>query len=202
MQRCQAPLHIGHVSRRGLRRTPQGRCDYLRGVTDFVNDPVDVAGMPVLDDDAFEPIDPNYLRIAMIGNATAAVIVAVLGIVVTVLVTSNAWIPVAVALAILALIAVDALGTVIEVRHIAYQVREHDISYRNGVFVRTTATVPFARVQHARIRQGPIQRHFGLATVEINSAGPDLRIKGLGADRAERVKALVVERAGELIDES
>jgi len=64
------------------------------------------------------------------------------------------------------------------------------------------STVPFVRVQHARIRQGPVQRRFGLATLEINSAGPDLRIQGLAGDTADRLKALVVERAGDLAEDS
>ena len=90
----------------------------------------------------------------------------------------------------------------IEVRHLAYQVREQDVSYRSGVLVKKVATVPFVRVQHARIRQGPLQRRFGLASVEVNSAGPDLMIKGLAADQAEQLKQLVVERAGDLEEET
>jgi membrane protein YdbS with pleckstrin-like domain len=62
-------------------------------------------------------------------------------------------------------------------------------------------TVPFVRVQHARISQGPIERSFGLATLEVNSAGPDLHIHGLPADDAERLKIVVVERAGDLAEE-
>ena len=51
------------------------------------------------------------------------------------------------------------------------------------------------------MRQGPIERLFGLATLGINSAGPDLAIAGLGIDDATRLRALVVERAGDLIEE-
>ena len=43
---------------------------------------------------------------------------------------------------------------------------------------------------------------FGIATLEVNSAGPDLQIEGLATDTAERLKALVVERAGDLVEDT
>ena len=81
-----------------------------------------------------------------------------------------------------------------------WQVREHDISYRRGVLVRSVQTLPFVRVQHTRITRSLVQRRFGLSTLHVNTAGPDIAIEGLAADDAERLKALVVERAGDLDD--
>ena len=111
------------------------------------------------------------------------------------------WIPLVVMAAILLLVGLSAVHSVVNVRHIAWQVREHDLSYRSGVIVRTVETLPFVRIQHARISRGPIERRFGLAKLHINSAGPDLSIAGLSPDDADRLKRLVVERAGELTEE-
>ncbi len=147
------------------------------------------------------PMHPNFLRVALIGRALFAAIVIVVGVVVAIGVPSQSWIPLAVAGGLLVLTALGAALKVLEVNNIAYQVREHDLSYRSGVLVKTVETVPFVRVQHARIRQGPIQRAFDLATLEVNSAGPDLHIHGLGSDDSEKLKLLVVERAGELSEE-
>lgn len=168
----------------------------------FTNEPVDVSGLPQLADEHFVPVHPNFLRVSLIGSVVFAGIVLVVGIVTSVLLPSNNWIPLAVMAVLLVLTAVGAALTVLEVKNIAYQVRQHDLSYRTGVLTRTVETVPFVRVQHARVTQGPIQRAFGLATLAVNSAGPDLDIAGLGADDAERLRALVVERAGELVEES
>lgn len=87
-------------------------------------------------------------------------------------------------------------------KNLGYQVREHDLSYRHGILVKTVETVPFVRVQHARVTQGPIQRAFGIANLAVSSAGPDLNIAGLGFEEAERLRAVVVERAGALTEES
>jgi uncharacterized protein len=170
--------------------------------TAFTNEPVDVSGLPQLAAENFVAVHPNFLRVSLIGRAVFAVIVIVGGVVTTTLVPSNQWIPLLVMAVLLVLAALSAGLAVLEVRNTAYQVRQHDLSYRTGVVTRTVKTVPFVRVQHARVTQGPVQRAFGLATLAVNSAGPDLDIAGLGADDAERLRALVVERAGELVEES
>lgn len=167
----------------------------------FTNEPIDVSGIPLLDEDSFVGMHPNFVRVALIGRGIFAALVVVAGVVASIVVPSNPSIPLVVMGVLVALTAVGAAFKVLEVNNIAYQVREHDLSYRSGVLVRTVETVPFVRVQHARIRQGPIQRAFDLATLEVNSAGPDLHIHGLGSHDAERLKILVVERAGDLDEE-
>ena len=163
---------------------------------EFSNPPLDLAGVPQLDDEHFVPLDPAYLRVAMIGHAIFAAIVVAIGAVVTVLV--GHWVPALVTAGVLALTALSAGHSILDVRHIAWQVRKHDVSYRSGVLVRTVETLPFIRIHHARISHGPVERRFGLAKVHINSAGPDLSIAGLSADDAERLRNVVIERAGEL----
>ena len=108
------------------------------------------------------------------------------------------WGPAVVTGLALLLVVASAVRARLEIRHLGWQVRDHDLSVRRGVFVRTVDTLPFARVQHARIERGPLQRAFGLATVHVNSAGPDLRIPGLAVADADALKALVIARAGAL----
>lgn len=167
----------------------------------FSNAPLDVSAIPQLRDEDFVPVHPNFLKVSMIGSAIWAAIVLVAGIVVAVFVPEYKWIPLLVAGVLLALTLLAVVLKRLEVKNIAYQVREHDLSYRQGVLIKTVQTVPFVRVQHAEMVEGPIQRKFGLATLNVNSAGPDLSINGLGTDDASRLRALVIERAGELTEE-
>ena len=168
----------------------------------FVNEPIDVSDIPTLGDEGFVPVDPNYLRVSLIGTGIFAVIVVIVGIVVAIVVPSNKWIPLVVMGVLLLISALAAVLKVLEVKNIAYQVRQHDLSYRYGVLVKTVETVPFVRVQHAQVAQGPVERAFGLAKLAVNSAGPDLNIAGLSYDDAERLRAIVVERAGALVEEA
>ncbi len=168
----------------------------------FTNEPIDVQSIPKLRDEDFVGVHPNYLKVSLIGYAIWTVIVLAAGIIVSVLLDEYTWIPLAVMGGVLALTALGIVATVLGVKNIGYQVRQHDLSYRQGVFIKTVETVPFVRVQHARVTQGPIQRMFGISSVDVNSAGPDLSLNGLGAEDAERLRAMVVERAGELVEES
>ena len=166
-----------------------------------MNEPIAVSTLPRLDNDNFVSVDPNWLRVSLIGISLFAATVLAGGVVLWFLIEFS-WVLVAAVAGLLALSALSAGARILEVRHIAYQVRDHDLSYRSGVLTKRVSTVPFVRVQHARIRQGPVERRFDLATLEVNSAGPDLQIHGLTGHDAERLKALVVERAGDLVEDS
>ena len=170
--------------------------------TAFSNEPIDVSGLPRLSDGDFVPMHPNFLRVAMIGRFLLIVSVVAVAATVLALAPDVDRLPVfAIAGTLIALTLVSLMLQTIEVRNTAYQVRQHDLSYRRGVIVKRVQTLPFVRVQHARIRQGPVQRIFKLATLHINSAGPDIAIAGLHYDDAVRLRSLVVERAGDLVEE-
>jgi len=170
-------------------------------VHEFTNERVDAESLPRLRDEYFVPVHPNYLRSRLITAAVVAGIVVVGGGALAVVVSADVGVVLAGMLLVLGLIGAYAAASIVSVRRIAYVVRDHDLSYRSGVLITKVSTIPFVRVQHARIAQGPIQRMFSIATLEVNSAGPDLAIRGLSDDVAERLKALVVERAGELTEE-
>lgn len=161
----------------------------------FHNEPLDLAAAPRLDTAAFRPLDPAHLRLVGASHVILGVVVATIGGVAT---AALGWGPAVVTGLVLLIVVGSAVRARFEIRHLGWQVREHDVSVRRGFFVRTVDTLPFARVQHARIERGPLQRAFGVATVHVNSAGPDLRISGLSSADAEALKALVVDRAGAL----
>ena len=52
-----------------------------------------------------------------------------------------------------------------------YKESEEEIEIRRGRWFRTRTIVPFGRVQHIDVAQGPIQRPFGLATLILHTAG-------------------------------
>ncbi len=85
-------------------------------------------------------------------------------------------------------------------RHKGYALREHDVAFRNGLFWRKTTVLPFDRVQHAEVTQGPLQRRFKLATLKFFTAGGssvDLKIDGLLAEEAERLREAVLQRSAD-----
>lgn len=85
----------------------------------------------------------------------------------------------------------------------AWALRERDIVYRSGVVWRTTTAVPFNRIQHVETESTPLDRRFGLASLQVFTAGSaagDLKIQGLPADVAERLRVFVLQQAGAAIE--
>ena len=77
-----------------------------------------------------------------------------------------------------------------------YAVRQHDIIYKKGWLWRSITTIPFQRVQHCDIKQGLIERYFGLSRLNVYTAGgqqSDLRIPGLQMEQAEKFKQFILK---------
>ncbi len=84
-----------------------------------------------------------------------------------------------------------------------YVVRDKDIVYKTGVFYRSVTAIPFNRIQHVETSSSPLDRRFDLASLKLFTAGGtggDLKIDGLNAERAEQLRALVLEKAGASIE--
>ncbi len=78
-----------------------------------------------------------------------------------------------------------------------YAVREKDISYKTGLFFKTKTMIPFNRIQHSEVKQGPIERLFGISSLNIFTAGgssSDLSIPGLTMDEANHLKQFIINR--------
>tara|TARA_B100000795_G_C22803315_1_gene443169 strand:- start:3954 stop:4466 length:513 start_codon:yes stop_codon:yes gene_type:complete len=81
-----------------------------------------------------------------------------------------------------------------------YVVRDKDISYSCGVIIKTITTVPFSRIQHVEIDQGPISRFFGLSSLTVFTAGDsssDLEISGIKNEQALQIKEFISSNINE-----
>jgi membrane protein YdbS with pleckstrin-like domain len=76
------------------------------------------------------------------------------------------------------------------VRSWGYAERADDLLVRHGLLVRRLSIVPYARMQFVDVSAGPLERAFGLATVELHTAaaGSDARIPGLPGPEAARLR--------------
>ncbi|MFN3726029.1 MAG: PH domain-containing protein [Allosphingosinicella sp.] len=72
-----------------------------------------------------------------------------------------------------------------------YRMEEDELAVRNGLLIRALSLVPFGRVQHIDLAQGPLERAFGLATLVLNTAGTRgaaIRLPGLAQADAEQMR--------------
>ena len=56
-------------------------------------------------------------------------------------------------------------------RALGYSLSEERLRTVRGVLFRSDTVVPFGRVQHIDVHQGPIERGYGLATLIVRTAG-------------------------------
>jgi membrane protein YdbS with pleckstrin-like domain len=73
--------------------------------------------------------------------------------------------------------------------------RNHDVLFRHGIIATNTMVIPYNRIQHVALHEGMIPRAFGLATIEIFTAGgssSDIEIPGIAKEQAENIKQLLM----------
>jgi membrane protein YdbS with pleckstrin-like domain len=83
-------------------------------------------------------------------------------------------------------------------RHWRYHVAPDALELRHGVVRRVHSAIPYFRVQHIDVAQGPVERAVGLARLVLHtaSAGTDATIPGIAAGDAEGLRRLILARAG------
>lgn len=77
-----------------------------------------------------------------------------------------------------------------------FGVRELDIIFQKGFFFFKETVIPFKRIQHVEIKQGPVLRLLNLYSLKLYTAGAstgDLVISGLHLEVAEKLKAKVLQ---------
>lgn len=73
----------------------------------------------------------------------------------------------------------------------AYREGDEELDIRHGRLIRVRTLVPFARVQHIDVSEGPVERAFGLATLILHTAGTRaaaVPLPGLTRDQADRMR--------------
>ena len=83
-----------------------------------------------------------------------------------------------------------AVVAVRAVRAWGYAERDNDLLVRHGLLVRHLSIVPYARMQYVDVTAGPLERAFGLATVQLHTAAAasNARVPGLPPDEASRLR--------------
>jgi membrane protein YdbS with pleckstrin-like domain len=79
-----------------------------------------------------------------------------------------------------------------------YELREDEMSWKRGVWFRTTGIVPYNRITNLDIKQGPVMRFLRISSLSIQTAGysgqavPEIRIEAI--EHAEELRELIRTR--------
>ena len=82
------------------------------------------------------------------------------------------------------------------VRSWGYAEREDDLLVTRGILFRQLVVVPYGRMQFVDVTAGPLDRRFGLATVQLHTAAAatDAQIPGLVPSEAARLRDRLAAR--------
>ena len=165
----------------------------------FSNSQINPSGLPDIRGLQFKGLQRDYLLVDLIGSTIfwlflgggAAVVIAIFcG-------TWPEWLSFLAMVALVSLILLSYVATILGFRRKKYALREKDIIYKRGWLWRSVTVVPFNRVQHAEVQQGPIDRLFDLSKLKVYTAGgsgSDLAIGGLLPDEANRMKFFIMNK--------
>lgn len=75
-------------------------------------------------------------------------------------------------------------------RRWGYAEREEELWITRGALLRRLVVVPYARMQYVDVHSGPVERAFGIASVQLHTASPatSAQIPGLTAKEATRLR--------------
>lgn len=107
-----------------------------------------------------------------------------------------AWLAWGVPAVVLALFLVNMALIPRRVRALGYAEREDDLLLRSGLWFRRVMAVPYGRLQYLDVKDGPVQRRFGIRTLEFQtaSAATDATLPGIPAAEADRLREELVAR--------
>ena len=165
----------------------------------FENPQIEISELPSTEALDFKKLDPGYLTVKIVNHLVfftfaglALILFAWLNdgfpFAAVYLFISGAWV----------LIYLISLGYMVKAfRYKGYVLRERDIIYRSGWFWSSITIVPFNRIQHCELSQGPFEKIFNLAKLNVFTAGgqsSDLQLPGLKKEEAASIKEFLVNQ--------
>jgi len=83
-----------------------------------------------------------------------------------------------------------------QVRALGYAERQDDVLVRSGLFFRRVLAVPYGRLQYLDVKEGPVQRRFGIRTLELQtaSAATNATLPGIPVEDSEHLRDRLMAR--------
>lgn len=164
---------------------------------EFTNEVIDTKQLPRYEEVQLTPLHPKYLKVVLI-NSSMFIAVLVVGYFLLLIFDKENISPkfsIQLAIAVVVVSILKLFFSILGFKKKAYAFRNHDVIYRSGIISTNTMVIPYNRVQHVALHEGFVSRIFGLAKVEIFTAGgssSDLEIPGIEKEEAENIKQLLM----------
>jgi membrane protein YdbS with pleckstrin-like domain len=161
----------------------------------FTNEIIDTTALPKFEEVQFSVLHADYWKVTLlnvffffllIGVGLGVLLFFNRGLLVFAVVISAAY---------FVFLFLVLLLSRISFRKKGFAFRTHDVLFRHGVIATNTIVIPYNRIQHVALHEGFVSRYFGLAKIEIFTAGgssSDLEVPGIAIEQAENIKQLLM----------
>ena len=169
----------------------------------FPNAEVDLLKYPKAEALGMIGLEPTYKMVRYIQSALVSTVFIFFAFLFVIFQPDLRQVSIPVFLFIIILSAWNVVYHGISFPYMGYAIREKDITYQSGWLWKSMTTIPFNRVQHCDIKQGLIDRQFGLARLTIYTAGgqnTEVLIPGLLPDTAEKLKTFILHSTEQSIE--
>ena len=162
---------------------------------DFINETIDIAQLPKFEEIEFSVLHPNYWKVTLI---SLTVFFLVMGLALGLVLYFNEELSpfifqLSIVFAVVLLLVL--FFSRISFKKKGFAFRTHDVLFRYGIIATNTLVIPYNRVQHVALHEGLVSRFFGLAKIQIFTAGgssSDIEIPGIAKEQAESIKQLLM----------
>lgn len=146
--------------------------------------------------EGLDPVDPRYTHVVRVATALNMVPLAIGASVLDWLLIRQIGGPYGLITALIWLIAIVMIASfpARRVQRWGYRIGEGQLRVARGWLFRTDTIVPFVRVQHIDVGQGPIERWFGLSHLIVHTSGTHnstVTLPGLSADLAAAMRETI-----------
>jgi len=176
-------------------------------MNEFTNETINISTLPKFEDTKLEPLQKDYFKVMLIRFGIVFSILLI-GIITLYMVSIEELIKdkiIYFVIGWLVLLVLSFLYLKVSFAKKGFALREHDVIFKSGVISETTTIVTNNRVQHVALHQGMLSRIFGLASIELFTAGgssSDLKINGLLFEDAKKIKESVSLKINEIEHET
>jgi membrane protein YdbS with pleckstrin-like domain len=161
----------------------------------FTNETIDTSQLPKFEEVQFTALHPDYWKVTLI-NCFIFILFLCFGLLLGLTFIEELFgfqlqlISITIVLMVLIL-----LFSRIAFRKKRFAFRNHDVLFKHGIIATNTIVIPYNRIQHVALHEGLVSRYFGLAKIEIFTAGgssSDIEIPGIEKEQAENIKQLLM----------
>ena len=163
----------------------------------FTNETIDTRQLPKFEEVTFTNLHPKYIRVVLISLVRIIALLILVPILFSMLkpelFSGRVWLILGIVIPVFSILLV--VFSIIGFKKKGFAFREHDVLYRYGIIATNTIVIPYNRVQHVALHEGLVSRYFGLAKIEIFTAGgssSDIEIPGIEKEQAENIKQLLM----------